>query len=105
MMRSVKISLMVLLLLPCCQAKPLEEVRSRRQEMGVMKKSRAFTQPLKSPRKFSSGNSKVGNNNSFLFGNLTSYMMYQNMVKSKQKDLTKLMPSAESMSMSFVMRN
>jgi hypothetical protein len=51
------------------------------------KRSRAFSQPLKTPRKSLSGNSKDGNNNDgFLFGQMMSYVVYQNRVKSEQRD-------------------
>jgi hypothetical protein len=39
MMRNIKVSWMILLLLPCRQAELVEEVRSRRQEMGEIKKA------------------------------------------------------------------
>jgi hypothetical protein len=49
--------------------------------------SRAFSQPLKTPRKSSSGHSKDGNDsNGFLFGQMMSYMAYQNRVKLEQRD-------------------
>ncbi len=45
------------------------------------RRSRAFSQPLKTPRKSSSGHSKDDNDNKgFLFGHMMSYMMYQNRV-------------------------
>ncbi len=51
------------------------------------KRSRSFSQPLKTPRKSSSGNSMDGNDNDgFSFGEMMSYMMYQNRVKSEQRD-------------------
>jgi hypothetical protein len=50
------------------------------------RRSRAFFQPLKTPRRSSLGHSKDGNdNNGFLFGHMMSYMMYQNRVESEQR--------------------
>jgi hypothetical protein len=52
---------------------------------GQSEKNHAFSQPLKTSRKSLSGNSKDGNDNDgFLFGNLMSYMMYQNRVENMQ---------------------
>ncbi len=51
------------------------------------RRSRAFSQPLKTPRKSSLGHSRDGNNNNgFLFGQIMSYMVYQNRVKLEQRD-------------------
>jgi hypothetical protein len=51
------------------------------------RRSRAFSQPLKTPRKSSLGHSKDGNNNdSFLFLQMMSYMVYQNRVELEQRD-------------------
>ncbi len=55
---------------------------------GGNKKNHALTQPLKTPRKSLSGNSKDSNDNngySFL-GHLMSYILYQNRVESEQRD-------------------
>ena len=49
--------------------------------------SHAFSQPLKTLRKSSLGHNKDGNkNDSFLLGHMMSYMMYQNRIKSEQRD-------------------
>jgi hypothetical protein len=51
------------------------------------KRSRAFSQPLKMPRKSLSSNSEDGNDNDgFSFGHMMSYMMFQIRVESEQKD-------------------
>jgi hypothetical protein len=54
--------------------------RSEKQKAGNganPRKSCAFSQPLKTPRKSLSGNSKDGNdNNGFSFGQMMSYMVY-----------------------------
>ncbi len=51
------------------------------------RRSRAFSQPLKTPRKSSLGHREDGNNNNgFLFGQTMSYLVYQNRVKSEQRD-------------------
>jgi hypothetical protein len=51
------------------------------------KRSRAFSQPLKTPRKLLLGNNKDGSDNDgFSFGNLMGYMTYQNRVENKQRD-------------------
>ncbi len=51
------------------------------------RRSRAFSQPLKTPRKLLSGHSKdSNNNNNFSFGQMMSYMVYQNRVESEQRD-------------------
>ncbi len=50
-------------------------------------RSRVFSQPLKTPRKSLPGHSKDGNDNDgFSFGQMMSYMMYQNRVESEQRD-------------------
>jgi hypothetical protein len=51
------------------------------------RRSGAFSQPLKTPRKSLSVHSKDGNKNSgFLFGHMMSYMIYQNRVELEQRD-------------------
>ncbi len=48
------------------------------------KRSHAFSQPLKTPRKSMLGNSEDNiDNDGFLFGKMMSYMMYQNRVVSE----------------------
>jgi hypothetical protein len=51
------------------------------------RRSRAFTQPLKTPRKSLLDHSKDSNNNNdFLFRQMMIYMVYQNRVESEQRD-------------------
>ncbi len=51
------------------------------------RRSHAFSQPLKTPRKSSLGHSKDSkDNNGFLFGKMMSYMVYQNRVESEHRD-------------------
>jgi hypothetical protein len=51
------------------------------------RRSRAFSQQLKTTRKSLLGHSKDGNNNDgFLFGQMMSYMVYQNRVELEQRD-------------------
>jgi hypothetical protein len=51
------------------------------------RRSRAFSQPLKTPRKLLSGNSNDSNDNdSFSFGQMMSYIVYQNRAESEQRD-------------------
>ena len=51
------------------------------------RRSHTFSQPLKIPRKSLLGHSKDGNaNDGFLFGQMMSYMVYQNRVESEQRD-------------------
>ncbi len=63
---------------------------SEKQKAGAganPKRSHAFSQLLKKPKKSSLGNSKDGKyNNSFSFGHMMSYMMYHNRVELEQRD-------------------
>ncbi len=52
-----------------------------------LRRNRTFSQPLKTPKKSLLGHSKDSNDNDgSSFGQMMSYMVYQNRVESEQRD-------------------
>ncbi len=72
--------------MPSSQAREGSEKR-KAGDGANPRRSRTFSQPLKTPRKSSLGNSKDSNdNNRFSFGQMICYMVYHNRVELEQRD-------------------